>query len=375
MTDWDAIRQEFPTTSNFVYLDSANKGLLPRPSVATISGWIDDTWRNAGQVAFSAEGIEQSRAEVAALIGAEPRSLAFVKNTSEGLNIVAQGLGLKAGDNVIISRREHPANGLPWRHLERDGVEVRLITHAGPVPKVEDYLAHVDRNTRAITASWIFYGNGARLDIPLLADECRKREIFLTVDAIQAAGLLDQAFPSLGANAIVSGGHKAMLGLAGTGFVWLSDDALERLSPRFAARSSYRESDWDAQSITYADGAQRFEYGNQNQLGLAVLARSAAFIRGIGLRAVERRIHDLTDRLIAGLQASDVSLRTPLAWRDRGAIVTTDLPCSAERMSRHFHDAAIVATVRPDEVRVSLALYSNEDDVDRFIAVMTHAGT
>src|ERR1700694_4852284 len=126
-TDWDAFRSAFPTTKRFVYLDTARKALLPVWVEEAMSGWLRDIYENAGEGAFSMAEIETARDEIAFTFGAPAANLALIKNTSEGMNILAKGLDIRAGDNVVLSECEHENNTFPWRHLAAKGVDVRII--------------------------------------------------------------------------------------------------------------------------------------------------------------------------------------------------------------------------------------------------------
>src|ERR1700730_6692309 len=126
-TDWDAFRSAFPTTKRFVYLDTARKALLPVWVEEAMSEWLRDIYENAGEGAFSMTEIEAARAEIACTFGAPATNLALIKNTSEGMNILAKGLDIHAGENVVLSDCWHENNPFPWRFLAGDAVDVRIV--------------------------------------------------------------------------------------------------------------------------------------------------------------------------------------------------------------------------------------------------------
>ena len=122
--DWDALRQDFPTLEKHIYLAIANKAPLPRQVEEAMCKWMGDIYNNAGLKSFSMSSVEKTREVVARVFGAKKETIALIKNTSEGINIVAQGFDLIPGDNVVISRLEHENNTFPWRYLEAKGVEI-----------------------------------------------------------------------------------------------------------------------------------------------------------------------------------------------------------------------------------------------------------
>src|SRR5262245_39970414 len=108
--DWESFRAAFPTTSRFTYLDTARKALVPVWTEQAMRSWLADIYENAGFASFSMDLVETARAEIAKTFGAPAETIALIKNTSEGMNIIAQGLGIEPGENVVISANEHENN-------------------------------------------------------------------------------------------------------------------------------------------------------------------------------------------------------------------------------------------------------------------------
>ncbi len=365
--DWEALRREFPTTETHAYLALANKALLPRRVEAAMREWMADIYDNAGVEAFSMAPIEETRKTVARVFGAPADCVALIKNTSEGINIVAQGLALQPGDNVVISAFEHENNTFPWRYLEARGVEVRMARPApdGAVP-VDCYAPLVDARTRVVAAAWVSYGNGYRQDIPALADFCHERGARLVVDGIQAVGILATPLAELGADVVVAGGHKAQFSLAGAGFLYMKKDMIPEVTPPYAAKFSFTSNDRFQEKPELAHDAHRFEYGNPNFLGVWVQRRSAEFIEAVGLENIEARVHALTDYAIARADARGIGVRTPRPWSQRAGIVSLDLGVDHEALVADLQAKKVFVSYKDGYVRLALHFYNNEADIDRF---------
>ena len=177
------------------------------------------------------------RARLARLIGGDARRLAFTKNTTEGLNTVAQGLPWREGDNLVVDDQEHPSNALPWLSLRRRGVDVRVASSGGHRYTVDDIWARVDARTRLVALSWVQYATGLRSDIAELGRRCAARGIWLVVDGIQGAGLLRARVDDWGVDAFACGAHKGLLGPLGVGFLHLSPALLDALDPPYLGPS------------------------------------------------------------------------------------------------------------------------------------------
>lgn len=368
--DWSALRREFPTLSRWIHLDMARKAMLPRWVEAATKEWFADVYENAGQDAFSMDRIEHTRAAVAGLLGLEPSGLAMVKNTSEGANIVARGLKLRRGDNVVIGAAEHENNTLPWRYLERDGIEVRVVPMRpdGRVP-AGDYARLIDRATRVVSVAWVTYGNGYRADIAGLREVMGASDAWLIVDAMHGAGVLAQPIGDLGADAVICGGHKGLLAIAGAGFFYVRPDRIAELEPPYAAKFSFTSNDRFRHELVLAPDAHRFEYGNPNFLGCWVLRRSAERLRSIGLAAIENRVRTLTTYALQLADERGISVRTPRDWQERAGIISFDFAQDADALVARLRAERIVASVKDGFLRIACHFYNNEADVRRFFDV------
>src|SRR5271154_1158287 len=122
-----AAREQFPITKHRIYFDIANMNSPPRCVSDTLAEYYAVMQDGSGdKTAMSAE-VEAARRKAAALLHCDPNEIAFVKNTSEGLNIAANAIDWQPGDNVVIPVHEHPNNVFPWLNLRRRGIEVRLV--------------------------------------------------------------------------------------------------------------------------------------------------------------------------------------------------------------------------------------------------------
>jgi selenocysteine lyase/cysteine desulfurase len=366
--DWNAFRSAFPTTKNFTYLDTARKGLVPVWVEQTMRSWMADVYDNAGFKAFAMEETEAARDEVARTFGAASECVALVKNTSEGVNIIAQGLGIQPGENVVISVNEHDNNTFPWRYLGRKGVEVRIVPadDAAAIP-LAAYEKAIDKKTRVLSMAWVSYGAGIRSNIAEIVGLARRHGAFTVVDGIQAIGILNQRVDSLGADAVVCGGHKTLLSLAGAGFLYMREDAIERIAPPYAAKFSFTSLDRTVPDLRLAPDARRFEYGNPNFLGIWVQRNSARIIRDVGLNRIEDRVRALGDRLMAGLDTLGIRVRTPRKWESRAGIISMDFRKNARELVDRFAERRVIVSDRDSFVRASLYACNNEADIDAFL--------
>ena len=362
--DFDALRKQFPTLENFVYLDTAAKAPLPRCAEEAMISYMADMWERVGERSFSMQEVERTRETLARLVGVPSTTVSFIKNTSEGINIVAQGLGLEAGDKVLISEFEHSACVLPWRRLEKIGVEVEVVRgSAGRIPP-ENFIEKMDDRTRAVGVSWVAYGTGYRFDIPTIAAACRERDIVLVVDGIQGVGVLATPLTQLGADVVVAGGFKGLLSPTGTGFLYCREGFASRIEPAYVARFSFASDDKWKRPLELATDARRFEFGNPNYLGIWVMRHCLELILSIGLEQIERRVRGLTTYLYEQVEELGFKVVTPKAWHERAGILSFDVP-EPESVKRRLMERKIVVNVRDGgTLRAAPHFYNSREDID-----------
>ena len=186
-------RNAFPACEGRAYLNCAAIAPGSTRVRAAVGAWLDDhvAHGNMASTHWWARAAEV-RARVAELVGASPGEIAFVKSTSHGLALVAEGLDWRAGDEVAVaSALEYPSNVYAWRHLADRGVslrEIRVVDGAVTPEAVEEAIGP---RTRLVAVSSVQFASGHRTDVDAIGRLCRDRDVLFVVDAIQQAG----AFP------------------------------------------------------------------------------------------------------------------------------------------------------------------------------------
>jgi len=366
--DWETIRNLFPATRDYIYLDGANKGALPTCVAEATQEWLQMVYDDAGIGAFSMDEIERTRATIASTFGAPKECIALTKNTSEGINILAQGIGLRAGDNVILSCGEHENNTFPWRHLESRGVEIRWVQEdKDNIFPLDSYEKLIDAKTRVITVAWVTYGVGHRADLQALSSLAREHDVLLFVDGVQGIGIINQKITELGVDALSAGGHKAMFSLAGAGFLYVRKGLIPQIDPPYAAKFTFESNDRMKNTIALASDAHRFEYGNPNYLGTYVQRRGSEFISNIGLEHIESRVRELSTFLIESALQRGFKVRTPRDWNKRAGIVSLDLGHDAEQAVCGLAKKKIRVSYKDSHLRATVHIYNNEEDIINFL--------
>jgi len=282
MTDFKALRDDFPVTRNFVFLDVANKCAPPQRVADAICAYIADQSSTGGDKDVWHAKVEEVRGLFARLIGAGPSEVALVKNTSEGFNLIANSLSYRAGDNIVITDLEHPNNTFPWLRLREMGVDVRIVpSHDGSIDP-EDFEAYVDDRTRIVSVTSVACVTGARLDLRGISQVCHAHGAYLMVDAVQSLGILGLDVNADGIDFLASGGYKGLLALHGLGFLYCRASTLKSLRPPVCARANVKV-DPTAHKVRsldfeYREDAGKFEIGNYSYVAVTAGCESLDYI-------------------------------------------------------------------------------------------------
>lgn len=369
--DVEAIRREFPATERLLYLDVAHQAPLAHSVRAAFDAFLDEGLQAGGPKPVWLARVAGVREQVAALIGAHAGEIAFTKNTSEGLNIAANALALKAGDNVLLPEGDHPNNIYAWLNLQRRGIEVRFVPVGSEPEDASTFLPHIDERTRVISLSHVTSDTGKRQEIGAIGELCRRKGLFLVVDAIQSLGILPVDVAAMGISVLASGCHKGLLVPQGLGILYASA-SLGPLDPMYLAASSLtnpqRGRDASYENATLREGAIRFETGNLNLPHLHALASALRLLEGVGVAQIEQHVLALGDRLIAGLDRLDVRLLGPRDRNRRSHILVLDLP--AAQWMNFFSGRNVRVSQQRGGVRVSFGLFNTVVDVDRLLEII-----
>ncbi|WYX25474.1 aminotransferase class V-fold PLP-dependent enzyme [Achromobacter xylosoxidans] len=366
----DEFREWFPITRDKAYANIAYTSPLAPKVADGVAAFFDGITHARSDKPQWLRDAGALRARLARLIGGA-RRLAFTKNTTEGLNTVAQGLAWQEGDNLVVDDQEHPTNALPWLNLRRRGVQVRVPSARAHRYTVDDLWQHVDARTRLIAVSWVQYGTGLRTDIAELGRRCAERGIWLVVDGIQGAGLLRAEVDAWGVDAFASGAHKGMLGPLGVGLLHVSPRLLDALDPLYVGPSEITTLDktglqWQV-GVSDAGDARRLETGNLNYPGIAGWAAALDLIEWARPERIEPWVLELSAALSDGLRAQGLQVVSPADAALRSTTTALRVADPAAALAHLAREGVVASIVEYGYVRLSVGAYNNHGDVDRIL--------
>src|SRR3984893_450649 len=299
MVDWTALRDQFPITRRWAFFDHAAVAPLSAPAVRAITEWAQDMAENGDVNASRWEKrVEEVRELASRMLGAAKEDIAFIKNTSEGIGIVAEGLPWKPGENVVTAAEEYPANIYPWMNLKDRGVDVRFVQSRDRRLEIDDVAAAIDSRTRLVSLSMVEYSSGFRNDLHEIGDLCRQRGVYFFVDAIQGLGVFPLDVAQSPIDFLAADGHKWLLGPEGAGIFYVRRELVDRLHPVGIGWNSVIGSrSFSRIDFRLKPNAGRWESGSLNVAGIMALGASLELLLGIRLANVASRVQKFTDYL------------------------------------------------------------------------------
>jgi cysteine desulfurase/selenocysteine lyase len=385
--DTEKIRRDFPILTDIIYLDNAATSFSPEPVVQAVVDFEHQYRANVGRGVHRLTQIASQRywhahEKVAQFIGGQEGVTVFTKNTTEAINMVAQGLSWKRGDHVVTTILEHHSNLLPWRNLTRQGVRVDLIgintDYSLNLSALENAITDTTKLVAITHASNVL---GVITPIEKIAEICHDHGSLLLVDGAQTVPHMPVDVIQLKCDFLAFSGHK-MLGPTGTGVLWMKEPVIE---PTMLGGGMVETV--TSNGYTAAEGYQKYEAGTPNISGGIGLGAAVDYLAEIGMEKIRQHEEVLTARLTEGLKTIDrVQIYAPERRESRIGVVSftidglhpheiaQQLDESADIMVRSGHHCCQPLMehlgLAEGTVRASLALYNIEQEIDLLLAAV-----
>jgi cysteine desulfurase/selenocysteine lyase len=368
-------REEFPWAEGTTYLDHASIGPLP----ARTRRAADEMNRKRGQPFELGHDdlfgtLAAGRASAAGLINAAPTEIALATNTSFGLGLAARSLPLQAGDIVLTSQREFPANVYPWMRLASRGVTLELVpvTPEGWPDEARLLARLADPRVRCLAVSVTQFATGYTVNLARLSAETRARGQFLVVDAIQALGQLPVDVRATPVDILSCGGQKWLLSPWGSGFVYVREGLITQLEPVLPGWMAFEGTDDFTRLTDYREelrsNARRFELITVPFQDIAGLVASLGLLDELGVEAIRCHLQAIQQPLVEWASRRGISITSPRG--ERGSGILCIAPPRLDEAYRALREARIYCSMREGSLRISPHCYNTCDELTRVAAVL-----
>jgi len=368
MENIEKVREQFPITKNKAFLNHAAQSPLPRPVADVMCKCIDEQ-SNLGTT--SVEWNDGGKPCFAKLIGAGPGEIAFVENTSMGLNIVANMLQYPHGSKVVTTDLEYPSAVYPWLR-KRLGVRVHYVKNVEGEILLDDMEKAVDDKTVAVVISHVEYANGFRHNLKVLSEIAHEHGAYLIVDAIQSVGTMPVDAKRDDVDFLTLSCYKWLLSPPGVGYLYVKDELIEKFEPPFVGWASVNQEIfetvgmYDIYEMPLAKTASRFEAGTPSYPSLTAADTAMKMLLDYGVENIHKRIVLLTDHLIENIKRLRLEVQTPLEKHYRSGIVNFKIR-EPGKVVEKLKKKGIVVSARDDGIRVSPHFYNTETEIDKLV--------
>jgi selenocysteine lyase/cysteine desulfurase len=363
------VRGEFPVTREQAYLNTAYVGPIPR-SVRDAAVEEAEAKMLTPTPGNRSDRAERARETFGRLFGARKEEIALLYSTSDGENVVTDGLDWKPGDNVVLDELHFQTSFVLYREIEREkGIELRIVPRTGGRSRIEDFDSRIDGRTRLVSIAWVSNRNGFRHDLKPLSDLAHSRGAFVFVDAIQALGTFECDLSSSGADFLCAGAFKWLLGGFGVAPLYVREEHLERIRPDRYGHAQIVE---ELPGFRYRlhESAKKYEYAALAYGAVFQLDAALDFLSGVGLARIEKHGFALAKELREGIASLGYETLTPPD--NPSPIVSFVHGRNPDELKARLERENVMATFREgdSQIRVSTALFNNRGDVERLLAVL-----
>lgn len=370
--DLPRLRDEFPILSRRTYLNSCSLGALSRRAEDRLGGFLEE-WHAMGASGWYEhwlDRIEELRTSVAPFLGTTPESLALLPSTSAALSVIGESVVYGRRNRIICTELDFPT--LPYQWMVKPEVEVVVLrSEDGIGIRPEQFAEAVDDRTMFIATSHVFFTTGFIQDIGALSRIAHAAGAYCLIDGYQGAGQLPLDFDACGADMYTTGPLKWLCGGPGLAYLMVRPAVMDALSPRitswFAAEKPF---EFDPECFSPRDDARRFELGTPALPTIHTALGGQDIMNEVGIDAIARRNRALTARLVERAEAGGFALRIAAEPESRSAIVMIRHADPADAVAR-LAEQGIIVDSRPGHVRVSPHFYNLEEEIDRFVDVLS----
>ena len=366
--DITKIRSLFPITKEATYLNSASQAPLNTCVQNKLEAYLKSEITFEGKKGFNRDDI---RIPLANLLGGSSEEYALTTSTGVGLGMIAQGIDFKKGDNIIIPEKEHWNNAFPWLHLEKKGVEIRFVKlnkDNSLNPKAIERL--IDNKTRVVAVAAVRFNSGFRPNLGEISKIAHAENALFVVDAAQGAGMVPINVDKDGIDIMAGCGFKWLLGMHGTGFLYVSNRVVKMIQPvlpgMYAAHINYDK-------LSYYEDARKFETGTLAYSLFTAWSAGLELLLSIGVHTIYEKALENTTLIINGLLKNNYNLITPIKNKEERSAIVHFYANSYEKTNELFSKLKahkVLVTLQGENIRVSPNFFTTKEEIEVFLNLL-----
>ncbi|HZD78772.1 MAG TPA: aminotransferase class V-fold PLP-dependent enzyme [Actinomycetota bacterium] len=373
----DRFRREFELEGGSVWLNTAHQGRLPRRAALALAEAV--RWKLHPEMLATPERFSEVpsrlRQALGRVLGAREDEIVLANSASYGLQLIANGLDLGPGDEVVVAANDFPSDILPWLLLRDRGVTIRMIEPQDEVLTPDEVQAALTHRTRVVCLTWVHSFSGQVADLQGVGRACRSRGAWMVVNGSQAVGAMPIDVQALPVDALVSAGFKWLCGPYGTGVCWLRPELADALRPTKLYWLSALTADdlaapsLDLESITPRRTGRLDVFGTANFFNYVPFTAALELLLELGIEEVAAYVDGLVTGLLAGIDRARFRLVSREDVRSPLVVVEPLQEASGEVFAR-LATAGVHVAHRRGRIRISPHLYNTPDEINRALELL-----
>lgn len=367
------VRNFFPYINNgIIYFNHASTG----PFSTLVVNRLVELAREKSESKIDNYGsflkvVEETKELLAEMINCNVDRTAFVDNTSNGLNILAQSVDWKKGDRILLNDVEFPANVYPFLNLKRLGVEVDFVKSENGIVTAEQIIESVKPETRMISISFVQFLSGYKVDLEKIGNYCRANNIIFCVDGIQGIGALQIDVTKCKIDFLSCGTQKWLLGMQGLAFIYVNEEFQKKMIPSNVGWLSVQNA-WNLldYKMDLKTSANVFQGGTLNAFGIYAFNTSLNLFKEVGFQNIQLKVISNTKYFIKKLKSINITPVLANCDEENLAGIVTIKTENPEIIFKELEQKKIICSVREDLIRFSPHFYNTEKDIDIVVDVL-----
>lgn len=362
MNNWDGVRGKFPATEKFVYLNSASESPTFIEAAETGKEYYDKVLQGDCDWDAWCKKVEEVRVKIANLINADKSEIAFIPNTSFGINCVAQML--KGKVEVLTMEDEFPASTLPWIN---QGFKLNFVKPDKGIYSIEDIDQYVNNKTRILVTSHVQAFTGFKQDLVELGKYCKSKNLIYVVNATQSIGVTQIDVKKANIDFLVFSSVKWLNTAEGIGAIYINKKWFKKAKWPMVGWLSVKDIyKFDNKYLNLKEDASVLELGALCLHSIFVMGKAIDLVNSIGIQNIEERLGELTSYLITKLKELNLEILSPISEKYQSPIIIIKLKNSRE-IVKQLSKKGIIVSERIGKVRISVNIFNNKEDIDKFI--------
>jgi len=364
------VRNKFPYLDNgIIYFNHAATGPFSSLVVNRLTNLLKEKSESQiDEYDSFLKVLEESKLLLAELINCNSDRIAFVDNTSNGLNIIAQGIEWKKGDRILLNDIEFPANVYPFLNLKRLGVEVDFVKSENGIVTADQIINAIQPDTKLVSVSFVQFLSGYKVDLEKIGNYCRANNIIFCVDGIQGIGAVQIDVKKCNMDFLSCGTQKWLLGMQGLAFIYIDEEFQKKMIPANVGWLSV-ENAWNLldYKMDLKTSANVFQVGTLNAFGIYAFNTSLKLFKDFGFDNIEIEVLSNTRYFIDKLKSIELDCVLSKCSDAELAGIVTIKPKNPETVFEELTNKKIICSLREGFIRFAPHFYNTHHEIDKVV--------